>query len=83
MRHAGLGGRFFTAVGNHEVWEDANAEGFLSTFPYLKQLGVSDKNLIYKFDYDGARFIFLWTGKYDQNEPTACGAPHDPHMKNR
>jgi hypothetical protein len=74
MRAAGLGGRFFTAVGNHEVWEDADAEGFLTTFPYLKQLGVSDKNLIYKFDYNGARFIFLWTGKYDENKPTAWGA---------
>ena len=74
MRAAGLGGRFFTAVGNHEVWEDSDAEGFLSTFPYLKQLGVSDKNLIYKFDYDGARFIFLWTGKFDENRPTAWGA---------
>jgi hypothetical protein len=74
MRAAGLGGRFFTAVGNHEVWEDANAEGFLSTFPYLKQMGVSDKNLVYKFDYKGARFIFLWTGKYDENKPTAWGA---------
>ena len=74
MRAAGLGGRFFTAVGNHEVWEDTDAEGFLSTFPYLRQLGVSDKNLIYRFDYDGARFIFLWTGKYDENKPTAWGA---------
>jgi hypothetical protein len=74
MRTAGLGGRFFTSVGNHEVWEDTSAEGFMSTFPYLKPLGVSDKNLIYKFDYDGARFIFLWTGKYDENKPTAWGA---------
>ena len=74
MRAAGLGGRFFAAVGNHEVWEDPNAEGFLSTFPYLKQLGVSDKQLVYKFDYNGARFIFLWTGKYDENKPTAWGA---------
>jgi len=74
MRIAGLGGRFFTSVGNHEVWEDTSAEGFMSTFPYLKPLGVSDKNLIYKFDYDGARFIFLWTGKYDENKPTAWGA---------
>lgn len=74
MRAAGLGGRFFTSVGNHEVWEDTDAQGFLSTFPYLKQLGVSDKNLIYKFDYGGARFIFLWTGKYDENRPTAWGA---------
>jgi hypothetical protein len=74
MRAAGLGGRVFPAVGNHEVWGDAGADGLLSVFPYLKQLGVSDKQLIYKFDYDGARFIFLWTGKYDESQPTAWGA---------
>ena len=74
MRAAGLGGRVFPAVGNHEVWGDAGAEGLLSAFPYLKQLGVSDKQLIYKFDYNGARFIFLWTGKYDESQPTAWGA---------
>ena len=74
MRAAGLGGRFFTAVGNHEVWEDTDTEGFLSTFPYLKQIGVSEKKLIYKFDYDGARFIFLWTGKFDEKKPTTWGA---------
>ena len=53
---------------------DPDAEGLLSVFPYLKQLGVSDKHLIYKFDYNGARFIFLWTGKYDEHSPTAWGA---------
>ena len=74
MRAAGLGGRVFPAVGNHEVWGDAGAEGLLRVFPYLKQLGVSDKQLIYKFDYNGARFIFLWTGKYDESQPTAWGA---------
>src|SRR5712692_1680356 len=66
MRAAGLAGRVFPAVGNHEVWYDPNAEGLLTAFPYLKQLGVSDKQLIYKFDYNGARFIFLWTGKYEE-----------------
>ena len=74
MRAAGLGGRVFTAVGNHEVMDDPDAEGVLSLFPYLKQFGVSDKNLIYKFDYNGARFIFLWTGKYNEHSPTAWGA---------
>jgi hypothetical protein len=74
MRAAGLRGRVFPAVGNHEVWYDPNVEGLLSAFPYLKQLGVSDKNLIYKFDYNGARFIFLWTGQYEESKPTAWGA---------
>ncbi len=74
MRAAGLGGRVFPAVGNHEVMNDPDAEGLLSVFPYLKQLGVSDKHLIYKFDYNGARFIFLWTGKYNEHAPTAWGA---------
>src|SRR5271166_4150808 len=71
MRAAGLPGRVFPAVGNHEVWGDTDVEGLLGAFPYLKQLGVSDKQLTYKFDFGGARFIFLWTGPYDYREPTS------------
>ena len=74
MRAAGLPGRWFPAVGNHEVWDDPDVEGLLSAFPYLKKLGVSDDQLIYKFDFNGARFIFLWTGKYDYRSPTAWDA---------
>ena len=74
MKAAGLPGRVFPAVGNHEVWGDSDVEGLLAAFPYLKQFGVSDKQLIYKFDFDGARFIFLWTGKYDYRSPTAWDA---------
>jgi hypothetical protein len=74
MRDAGLPGRVFPAVGNHEVWEDSDVEGLLSAFPYLKKFGVSDKQLIYKFDYQGVRFIFLWTGKYDYRSPSAFDA---------
>jgi hypothetical protein len=40
MRAAGLPGRVFPAVGNHEVWDDSDVEGLLSAFPYLKQFGV-------------------------------------------
>ena len=36
----------------------------------MKKFGISDKRLIYKFDYDGVRFIFLWTGHYDDKDPT-------------
>ena len=43
---------------------------FPDDLPYLKKLGVSDKQLIYKFDYDGVRFIFLWTGPYKEKDPT-------------
>jgi hypothetical protein len=64
----------FPAVGNHEVWDDSDVQGLLAAFPYLKQFGVTDKQLTYKFDFGGARFIFLWTGKYDYREPTAWGA---------
>jgi len=70
MRAAGLDGRVFPAVGNHEVWGDTDVEGLLNFFPYLKKFGVSDKQLIYKFDFEGVRFIFLWTGKYDYRDPT-------------
>ena len=71
MRAAGLPGRVFPAVGNHEVWDDSDVQGLLSAFPYLKQFGVSDKRLIYKFDFNGVRFIFLWTGKYDYRVPSS------------
>jgi len=74
MRDAGLPGRVFPAVGNHEVWDDSDVEGLLSAFPYLKQFGVSDKRLIYKFDFNGVRFIFLWTGKYDYRSPSSWEA---------
>ena len=78
LKQAGLEGRVFPAPGNHEVWEDASAEGFLTTFPYLKKFGVSDKRLIYKFDYSGARFIFLWTGEYDDHNPSGWVANNPP-----
>jgi len=74
MKQAGLDGRVFPAVGNHEVWDDSDVEGLLASFPYLKKFGVSDKQLIYKFDFQGVRFIFLWTGKYDYREPSGWGA---------
>jgi hypothetical protein len=74
MKEAGLDGRVFPAVGNHEVWDDSDVEGLLASFPYLKKFGVSDKQLIYKFDFADVRFIFLWTGKYDYRDPTGWGA---------
>ncbi len=74
MRAAGLPGRVFPAVGNHEVWDDSDVQGLLSAFPYLKQLGVSDKRLIYKLDFNGVRFVFLWTGKYDYRSPSSWDA---------
>jgi Calcineurin-like phosphoesterase len=74
MKAAGLEGRVFPAVGNHEVWGDTDVEGLLAAFPYLKKFGVSDKQFIYKFDFRGVRFIFLWTGKYDYRDPTGWEA---------
>jgi hypothetical protein len=74
MRAAGLPGRIFPAVGNHEVWDDSDVEGLLSAFPYLKQFGVTNKRLIYKFDFNDVRFIFLWTGPYDYRSPTGWDA---------
>ena len=74
MRAAGLPGRMFPAVGNHEVWEDSDVEGLLTSFPYLKTFGVSNERLIYKFDFKGVRFIFLWTGKLNYRSPSAWDA---------
>jgi hypothetical protein len=74
MRAAGLPGRVFPAVGNHEVWDDSDVEGLLASFPYLRQLGISSDHLIYKIDFKGTRFIFLWTGKYDYRSPSSWDA---------
>jgi hypothetical protein len=74
MRAAGLEGRWFPAVGNHEVWGDPKIDAVLNAVPYLKKLGVSADKLTYKFDYKGARFIYLWTGKYNYREPTTWGS---------
>src|SRR5438045_2361412 len=74
MQAAGLPGRVYPAVGNHEVWDDSDVEGLLTAFPYLKKFGVTDKRLIYKFDFNDVRFIFLWTGPYDYRQPSFCVA---------
>src|SRR5262249_17902258 len=70
MRAAGLEGRWFLSVGNHEVWGDPKIEGTLAAVPYLKKFGVTSERLIYKFDFKDVRFIFLWTGKYDYRSPS-------------
>ena len=44
--------------------------GTLNAVPYLKKFGVTPENLIYKFDFKGARFIYLWSGKYDYRSPS-------------
>src|SRR5262245_19613446 len=41
MKAAGLEGRWFMGVGNHEVWGDPKIEGVLNAVPYLKKLGVT------------------------------------------
>lgn len=69
MRAAGLPGRMFPTVGNHEVWNDSDVEGLLTAFPYMKSMGLSKERLIYKFDFGGVRFISLWTGKFDYRAP--------------
>ena len=74
MKNARMDGRVFPAVGNHEVWADSDVQGLLASFPYLRKLGVSEKQLIYKFDFRGARFIFLWTGPYDYRHPSGWEA---------
>jgi hypothetical protein len=74
MQAAGLPGRVYPAVGNHEVWDDSDVEGLLAAFPYLKKFGVTDKRLIYKFDFNDVRFIFLWTGPYDYRQPSGWDA---------
>jgi predicted phosphohydrolase len=70
MRAAGLDGRWYISIGNHEVWGDPKIEGTLAAVPYLRKLGVTPERLIYTFDFKDVRFIFLWTGKYDYRSPS-------------
>ena len=35
---------------------------------------MSDKRLIYKFDFNAVRFVFLWTGPYDYRSPSGWDA---------
>jgi hypothetical protein len=44
---------------------DATWKASWRHFPYLKKFGASDRQLIYEFDFQGVRFIFLRTGKCD------------------
>src|SRR6478609_4048509 len=74
MQAAGLEGRWLIGVGNHEVWGDPKIEGVLDAVPYLKKFGVTAENLIYKFDFHGVRFIYLWSGKYDYRSPSLWDA---------
>ena len=74
MRAAGLDGRWFLSVGNHEVWGDPKIEGTLAAVPYLRNFGVTPERLIYKFDFKDIRFIFLWSGKYDYRSPSLWDA---------
>ena len=66
------------------MWEDPKLDGFFSAFPYIKKFGVTDQQLTYKFDYGGARFIFLWTGHFDAHDETGWTATRptfDEQMK--
>jgi hypothetical protein len=74
MRAAGLEGRWFIGVGNHEVWGDPKIEGVLSAVPHIAKLGVTPERLVYKFDFKDTRFIFLWSGKYDYCSPSLWDA---------
>jgi hypothetical protein len=47
MRAAGLDGRWFIGIGNHEVWGDPKIEGTLNAVPYIRKLGATPENLIY------------------------------------
>jgi len=81
MRAAGLEGRWFMSVGNHEVWGDPKIEGTLDAVPYLKNFGVTPERLIYKFDFRDMRFIFLWSGKYDYRSPSLWDADRPKYVE--
>lgn len=81
MQKNNLFGRFFVAVGNHEMWGDPKLEGVLNAMPYLKKLGFSGDRPIYSYDFRGARFIFLWTGPFDYHEPSEWESTNPPYAE--
>ena len=81
LTEAGLNGRYFPAIGNHEVWDDPSIEGVLSATSYLKDMGVSADNMIYSFDFNNVRFITLWTGKADRHAASAWDATAPVYQK--
>ena len=81
MRAAGLDGRWFIGAGNHEVWGNPKIEGIVCR-ANLKKLGVTPERLIYKFDFKGVRFIFLWSGNMITGRPR-CGMVTGQNMQSR
>jgi hypothetical protein len=62
-KNLGLPGRVLAAVGNHETWHDKEISGLLTAMPWLKELGLSDKERIYSVTFQNCRFIFLDSGE--------------------
>jgi hypothetical protein len=58
----GLPGRFLSAVGNHATWHDNDINGLLTSMPWLKNLGLSNRRRIYSVPFRNCRFIFLDSG---------------------
>jgi len=74
---AGLPGRLFLALGNHEIRQDPEIKGVLSALPYLKKTGLSRQNRCYSFDFQGCRFIFLDTGTHGKQKGYWAGCRPD------
>jgi hypothetical protein len=62
---------------------DPKIEGVLSAVPYLKKFGVTPENLIYKFDFKGTRFIYLWSWQVRLPFARRCGTLIGQNMPSR
>src|SRR5207247_2323304 len=82
MLAAGLPGRVYPAVGNHEVWNDTDVQGLLAAFPYLNKFGVSDRQLFSNFDSNALAFTFCGPANTNTARPHR-GMPTDPLTKHR
>ena len=67
-----LHGRVFAAVGNHDTLGDDDLQGFLTTMPWLADLGMTSQNRVYAFPYRNCWFIFLDSGGTFNSDRTSA-----------
>jgi hypothetical protein len=84
-KNLGLPDRVLAAVGNHETWHDEEIKGLLTAMPWLKDLGLSEKERIYSVTVQNCWFIFLDSGETkkgsDRTEWTSKYPPFRAQMR--
>ena len=83
MRAAGLEGRWFMSVGNHEVWGDPKIEGVLNAVPYLKKFGVTPEQSHLQVRLQGRALHLSCGAASTTTGRPRCGMPIGRSMRSR